>query len=256
MQNNSISALMLSTDPGSANIFDHAFAECHIVPETRLTSSEARDALQHSDFDLLFVDFDVAEALTLLEAWNRRDANSSKVAIAVSSRPELLTLAQVYQAQMVMQKPLRRSLLDRTFKLASEVVMKQRRASYRQSVNIKCSGTAEDAARQWKLENVQLLDISRNGLCMKTASALLRETRINLSFLLPETSDFVRVTGIVVRSESNGLAGVRFETASPQDGSKLKTWLDARDPTLDAVTLVDNLNQQHESYRAASRTVQ
>src|SRR5690349_24819045 len=116
MQNNSISALMLSTDPGSPNIFDRTFAECHIVPETRLTSSAARDALRDNDFDLLFVDFDVAEALTLLEAWNCRDANSSKVAIAVSSRPELLTLAQVYQAQMVLQKPLRRSRLERTFK--------------------------------------------------------------------------------------------------------------------------------------------
>lgn len=256
MQENSISALMLSIDPGSAHIFDRAFAECHIVPETRQTSSAAREALQHSDFDLLFVDFDVAEALPLLEAWNHRDPNSSKVAIAVSSKPELLSLAQLYQAHMVMQKPLRRSLLDRTFKLASDVVMKQRRASYRQSVNIKCSGTAEDAARQWKLENVQLFDISRNGLCMKTASVLARETRIDLSFRLPESSDLVRVKGKVVRSESNGLAGVCFETASQQDEIKLKSWLDARDPTLDTVTQIDNPNQQHEAYRAASRTVQ
>jgi hypothetical protein len=225
MQNNSISAQILSMDVDLAHIFDRVFAECHIVPETLQTSRAAQDALRHQDYDLLVVDFDEAEALPLLEAWNRRGPNTSKVAIAVSSRPELLTLAQLYEAQMVLQKPLRRSVVDKTFKLATEIVMQKRRASYRHSVLVKCSGTAQDATHKWNLENVVLYDISRNGLCMKTPSAIATETKIDLSFLLPETSDVVHVAGRVVRTEANGVAGVYFENGSQQGGIKMAAWL-------------------------------
>jgi hypothetical protein len=251
---NTISALILSPGPESTRMFERTFADCHIVPETHPTSSAAQQALKEKDFDMLFVDFDEAEALPLLEAWNRRGPNTSKVAIAVSSRPELLTLAQLYEAQMVLQKPLRRAILDKPFKLATEIVMQKRRAGYRHSVMIKCSGTAHDEKCKWKLENVVLLDISRNGLCMKMAANLARETRVDLSFLLPETSDLVHVTGKVVRSESNGVAGVYFETASQQDRIKLESWLDARDPMAETVSLVDNPNEQHPGYRSASGT--
>jgi hypothetical protein len=254
MQNNSISALILSTDMNPAHIFDRVFDECHIVPETRATSGAAQEALRQNDYDLLFVDFDEAEALPLLEAWNRRGPNASRVAIAVSARPEFLTLAQLYEARMVLQKPLRRAVLDKTVKMATEIVMQKRRASYRHSVLIKCSGTAHDATREWKLENVVLLDISRNGLCMKTPASIAADAKIDLSFLLPETSHFVHVTGRVVRSEPNGVAGVYFAAASQQDRVKLESWLDARDPMVETVSVVDNPNERDAGYRAGSRT--
>jgi hypothetical protein len=255
MKQKRISALILSTDADPTPMLNRVFAECNILPETRLTSSAAQEALRQHDFDLLLVDFDEAEALTLLEAWNRRGPNPSKVAIAISCRPELLALAQLYHAHMVLQKPLRRTLVDKTFKLATEVVMQKRRVSFRHSVNIKCSGTADDSTRQWKLENVILLDISQNGLCMKTPSTLAADTKIDLSFLLPETTDRIYVTGEVVRSEPRGVAGVHFVTTSEKDRETLKNWLDARDPTQETVTLVDNPNQTPEDYYAASRTL-
>ena len=255
MQQKTIAALILSTDIPASPMLGRVFAECHIVPETRTTSRSAQEALRQTDFDLLFVDFDEAEALSLLEAWNRRDPNTSKAVIAVSSRPELLTLAQLYQAKMVLQKPLYRPLVEKTVKLATEILIKKRRASYRHSVNIKCSGTAQDAISKWTLENIALLDISQNGLCMRTPSTLAADTKIDLSFLLPETTDRIYVTGEVVRSEPRGVAGVHFVTTSEKDRETLKNWLDARDPTQETVTLIDNPNQTPENYYAASRTL-
>jgi CheY-like chemotaxis protein len=250
---NTISALILSTGCDPLHLLDRIFVETGIIPETRLTSGAAQDELKKHDFDLLLLDFDEPEALCLLQAWNRRGPNCSKVAIAVSSKPELLTLAQLYEAQMVLQKPLRKSLLDKTIKLASETVRQKRHASYRLSVMIKCSGTAYNTDRLRKLENVLLLDISRNGLCMKAPFVLEPETKIELSFLLPETSDIVHVNGRVVRSEPNGVAGVSFSPASQQDRRKLESWLDARDPMAETVTQVDSPTERADGYRAASR---
>lgn len=253
MYNNTISALILSTGCDPLHLLDRVFAETGIIPETKLTSGAAQDELKKHDYDLLLLDFDEPESLSLLQAWNQRGPNSSKVAIVMSSRSELLTLAHLYEAQMVLQKPLRKSVLDKTIKLAASIVEQKERASYRQSVMIKCSGTAHNADRDRKLENVLLLDISRNGLCMKTPFCLEPETKIDLSFLLPETSDFVHINGRVVRSEPKGVAGVSFIPASPEDRKKLESWLDARDPMAETVTQIDAPAERAEGYRAASR---
>jgi DNA-binding response OmpR family regulator len=247
-----ISALILSTGCDPSHLLDRVFAEAGITPEIRLTSGAAQDELKNRDFDLLLLDFDEPESLSLLQAWNRRGPNCSKVAIVVSSRPELLTLAQLYEAQMVLQKPLRKSLVDKTIKMAAEIVGQKKRSSYRHSVTIKCSATACNQDRQLKLANVLLLDISRNGLCMKAPFSLELETKIDLSFLLPETSDFIHVSGRVVRSEPNGIAGVFFVPSQP-DRKKLESWLDARDPTAETVTQIDSPMERAEGYRAVSR---
>jgi CheY-like chemotaxis protein len=254
MQQKLIAALVLSTDIPASPMLGRIFAECHIVPETRTTSRSAQEALRQTDFDLLLVDFDEPEALSLLEAWNRRDPNTSKAVIAVSSRPELLTLAQLYQAKMVLQKPLYRPLVEKTVKLATEILMRKRRASYRHSVNIKCSGTAQDSISKWTLENIALLDISQNGLCLKAPSTMTPTTKVELTFVLPETSDRIHVAGLIVRSEPNGVAGVYFHPTSEKYGRMLKTWLDARDPTLDTISQVDNPSHLGERYHAATHT--
>jgi hypothetical protein len=76
-----------------------------------------------------------------------------------------------------------------------------------------------------------------------------------MRFLLPETTDRIYVTGEVVRSEPRGVAGVHFVTTSEKNRETLKNWLDARDPTQETVTLVDNPNQTPGNYYAASRTL-
>ncbi|HEY1525305.1 MAG TPA: hypothetical protein VGH51_03625 [Candidatus Angelobacter sp.] len=39
-----------------------------------------------------------------------------------------------------------------------------------------------------------------------------------------------------------------------QDRVKLESWLDARDPMVETVTMVDNPNERDAGYRAGSRT--
>jgi len=196
-----ISTLLLSSGDDLLQMFQHTFAGSGMAPEVQWTVNGARQALHESEYDLLFLDADEPGATELLDEWNARGPNASKIAIVVSSDPALLRLAQAKQARMVLQKPLRRSLVEKTLRLAAELVMQKWRASYRHSVSIKCRGTAKDEVCKWKVEDISLLDISRTGLCLKTLHPLAPKTALDLSFTLPETKDVVHVEGKVIWSQ-------------------------------------------------------
>jgi CheY-like chemotaxis protein len=253
MQNKFISALILSSGDDLLQMFHHTFAGSGIEPDVQWTATGAREALRQKQYDLLFMDADEPDATQLLDEWNGRDPNASKIAIVVSADLELLRQAQIKQARMVLQKPLRKALVEKTLKFAAELVMQKWRASYRHSVSIKCRGIAQDSQVKWKVDDIALLDLSRTGLCMRALPCIAPKTAIDLIFTLPETREMVQVHGKVIWTQPNGVAGVHFVPASQQDRKRLNSWFDARDPFREKVSLVENKSQAYESYSALSR---
>jgi hypothetical protein len=71
------------------------------------------------------------------------------------------------------------------------------------------------------------MNISSNGIAVKTPVSLKIAETMDIALLLPEPGT-VRATGIVIWDDKHGTCGLKVQCSGPEMRKKLETWLDSQ----------------------------
>src|SRR5262245_56093486 len=75
------------------------------------------------------------------------------------------------------------------------------------------------------LDLSEILDISEDGMAIRTSSPLEPNCSVNLCLDLSETKAYIHTTGHVVWVDNAGRAGIRFPQMPESSARQLKEWL-------------------------------
>jgi putative methionine-R-sulfoxide reductase with GAF domain len=101
----------------------------------------------------------------------------------------------------------------------------ERRHGVRHRVHSPAYASLDAGSRQTAPDLSEILDISEEGMSIRTTGPLEIDSKLNLSLDLAETKTRIRTLGQVVWWDGGGRAGVRFMKLAGQSLQGLKEWL-------------------------------
>jgi hypothetical protein len=72
-----------------------------------------------------------------------------------------------------------------------------------------------------------IMNVSSNGMAVKTPVPLRLGETMDIDMLLPETGT-VCATGVVIWDDRHGKCGLKVQCSGPEMQKKLETWLDSQ----------------------------
>ncbi len=118
-------------------------------------------------------------------------------------------------------------MLARALKASYSSMAQRRIATYRHSVPARViSGTLNHRGWQRTLHQINVVNLSRTGLCLNAAEPLPHGAAISMNLMLPEGPSSLHASGHVVWSHTSGRAGIAFDGALGPEMKKLQEQLD------------------------------
>jgi CheY-like chemotaxis protein len=223
----SYSALLVSNDPGTLSITQRVLEEYGFHVNRMTTAAAAEQALRSVRFDLAIYDNDVPGALQLAGG---NSTVAARMAFALMRR-QTVKEAKGKQVHFIIQKPFTTDLITRSLRAAFGTMLRQKRRTFRHSVQIVPSScTAGYDGIPKKLGNPTILNISQSGLCMKVDDLLAQGVKVQIELDLPESFQKVCLRGIVIWSQASGRTGVKLTDVKVEHQKLLNEWLNSRLP--------------------------
>lgn len=222
-----ISALLLSSDAGvlglTNRIFDDYGFEVEVAPDVRTADA----LLRRRSFDLGVFDNDVPGAVELA---GRKNSGNPRVIFAMVSRENSRDV-QGKRVHFVVPKPFSTDFFLRNLKAAYGVMLREKRAAFRQDVRIPATAATliHDGAQR-SLGKVVIVNLSKTGLGLTAGEMVPQGATVQLTFPMPDSGEPLTVSGAVVWVFDSGRAGVRFSQVSPAVQKKLGAWIDSKLP--------------------------
>ena len=130
--------------------------------------------------------------------------------------------------QIRIPKPVSVDMLVRSLKASYTNMAQHRIAAYRHTLPVKLvSGTLAHRGWQRTLQQINVLNVSRTGLCLNAAEPLPHGAAISMNLVLPETPSSLHASGHVVWSHTSGRVGIAFDGAASPEMKKLQERLNA-----------------------------
>jgi CheY-like chemotaxis protein len=217
---NVFSALLLVPEEASLVMARRALDGFGIRVYPAFSIAEAEQIVRSTRVDLAVCDFDVpgASELELLQPASRW--RGVALGLMPNSRLEQSSYKRL---QLRVPKPVSVDMLVRSLRASYTPMAQQRIATYRHTLPVKLvSGTLNHRGWQRTLHQVNVLNVSRTGLCLNAAEPLPHGASLTMSLVLPETSTSLHASGNVVWSHSNGRAGVCFDRAEGPEMKRLQ----------------------------------
>ncbi|HEX8818142.1 MAG TPA: PilZ domain-containing protein [Terriglobales bacterium] len=181
---------------------------------------EALDAVVHTDFSLLVVDFELPHASQVARMARVAAPHRKVVAGAVVSGQTPMTTALQADLQFVLHKPLDPEEVEPCLHAYKRSMRSERRTTARPEMR---------ALVQLQLEGRDLpalaRDVSEHGIALQAVEPLPRTRDVLVRFLLPGTKHKVESLCEVIWSEQDGRAGLFFSSLTPQSRKHLRQWL-------------------------------
>jgi uncharacterized protein (TIGR02266 family) len=193
-----------------------------------ISDSEIASALVAAErFDGIFVDLEMPKVhgLELVRriresAWNQ---STPIVIVTGSDRPAAMKSGFRAGASFFLQKPIERYKLLRLLRAARGSMLQNRRRFVR--VHLKTAVVCESAGR---VARAMSSNISDGGILLE-ASNLSRGSRTKLSFQIPGSAKVIEATGIVMRVDGQGRAGIRFLDMNESGREAVRLLVDEHD---------------------------
>ena len=206
---NLFSALLLLGEQQSSDVVRRVLGDYGISVHATTAVAEGEALVRRNRLDLVVCDLDLPGAgqLACLQP------STSWRGMAIGLIPGALAdYALNRRIHLRVPKPVSIDMLARGLK-ASYTNMAQRRiATYRHNLPARViSGTLNHRGWQRTLHQVNVVNLSRTGLCLNAAEPLPQGASLTMSLVLPEISYSLHASGNVVWSNSNGRTGVAFE---------------------------------------------
>lgn len=107
----------------------------------------------------------------------------------------------------------------------SPVPLRPERRRIRQKVHTPAYASFSGNASGPVLDLSEILDISEDGMAIRTSSPLEPNRNVNLCLDLSETKAYIHTTGQVIWVDNSGRAGIRFPSMPETSQRQLKEWL-------------------------------
>ena len=213
-------ALVVSTDGGTIQQFNHALQELSISPDVCREPAAAQRLLNCRKFDAVIVDLELGgPAATVLNEVRLSPSNRTAVTFLIGRGSE--TAAEVRrQSSFVFERPLSASSIRRTLKPAYGLILRERRRYFR------CPLAIPVAISRTGLPPVQCQssNLSEGGMAVSTFVPLRPGEKVLVEFTLPGQSEPFSIESTVCWWKTGHL-GVRFVSFPPGRTSELQAWL-------------------------------
>jgi len=200
-------------------------AQLAISLEACANPSEAIGWLGHRKFEAVIVDLELGQqGYSILEQVRVSPRNQTAVTFTITSGSPAASSAVKAGSNFVLQRPLSRDSIDRTFRVAYGMIVRELRRSFRCPVSVP---VVVQRPGQQDI-HCQTLDISEGGLGISSSLVLESGTQVILEFALPGNNGAFCVPAVLCWCDSNGRLGLRFLNLSSGQKSQLQNWLASR----------------------------
>jgi len=217
-------ALLVSRDIQAIESLCHCAQEIGTQVEICADSMSATRKLCHAKFEAVILDLAVGpSAVELISKVQGMTSHKKAVVFAICEGEEQRKAAFQNGATLILEKSSPRAML-RTFRAAYPMMLAERRRYFRYPIEIavfvRRGPSSEVKART--------INLSEAGMAITSPEPLSPSEHIELRFCLPGTTDSLAFPAQVCWTNSEGQAGVQFQTVADSAKQQLQNWLAAR----------------------------
>jgi ActR/RegA family two-component response regulator len=218
------SALVVSNDAAAIKHLRASTQQLAMSIEVCFEVSAALDLLNQRKFEAVIVDLQLGnEAKAVLEKIRLSPANRTAVLFAISDGDAETAVAFKAGSNFVLTRPLSAASVDRSFKVAYGLIVRERRRYFRCPVEIPAAICSPEAPPV----HGKTLNISEGGVAINTSLALKPGVQAKVKFTLPGREVQFEAESTVCWSKE-GYLGFQFNCLSPERTSELQEWLSRR----------------------------
>jgi DNA-binding response OmpR family regulator len=216
-----LEVVILSSDSELVKILTGTLHRSDIEATIFTDSSAAADYISNRKVDAVIVDSEVTGAIALLETV-RETASNARVPTFVIIHKEELYRDLAAAAHFIIKKPVSQESFERALRAAHNVMLRERRRYYRLPVRLP---VVLVRARGQMLVNGTSLNISENGMALRSELPLNQRELVDLRFGLPGVPTHLGCSAQVVWADSQGLGGVHFVSLDKEAQRILTIWI-------------------------------
>jgi ActR/RegA family two-component response regulator len=218
-------ALLVSNDADAIRQVSESATQLAISLEVCTEPSAVVRRLGQSKFEAVIVDLELGrQGYSILEQVRASQRNRTAVTFIITSSIQEGTSALKTGSNFVLQRPLSADSIDRTFRAAYGLIVRELRRSFR------CPMAVPAVVQRPGQEDTrcQTLDISEGGLGVSTPLVLEPGTEVTIQFTLPGHTAPLSTAAELCWCDSKGRLGLRFLNLSSSQKSELQGWLSSR----------------------------
>lgn len=218
-------ALLVSNHADTVRQVSESAAQLAIAVEVCAEPAEAVRLLNHRKFEAVIVDLGLGQqGYNVLEHVRLSHSNQTAVTFSITSDNQEAALALKTGSKFVMQRPLISESIDRTFRVAYGLIVRELRRYFR------CSLLVPAVLRSLEAGEIQCetFDISEGGMGISTPRLLEPGIKLTAQFTLPGQDAFFAAAADLCWCNSKGRVGLRFLHLSSSQKSEVQDWLSRR----------------------------
>jgi len=217
-------ALLVCNDPATVKQLTDGMQQLAIAAELCLDVGAAIRLLNRQKFEAVVVDLAIGEqAGEVFERIRISPSNHHSVTFAITG-PGTPLAAGPSRPSFVMERPLTDDVIQRTFKAAFGLIIREHRRYFRYPLTVPAV-VEESPGKEMKC---QLVNLSEGGMAVSSVSSLAPGAEVKVQFALPGQQSPLKIGAEICWYDQKGRAGLRFLTPSSEQQSVLQEWLAAR----------------------------
>ena len=215
-------ALLLSADAEAVRILRRVMEDLKIGADAANGSDRALDLLNKRKFDAVVIDCDdTPGAPAVLRHLRTSASNKRAMAFAIINGKTTVRQAFDLGANFVIDKPLTVDRVQRSFRAAHGLMMRERRRYFRNALDSMAQITTSDG----RPVRGTLINLSEGGMSLKLNGPVTLNSTVKLRFELPIPGGLVEAKAEVCWLGRDNLAGIRFLHIEQKMQRALEQWI-------------------------------
>jgi ActR/RegA family two-component response regulator len=214
--------LLVSNDAATIQQLADSMQQLALFPRVSVDVSAALELLTRQKFEAVVVDFRLGEqAKTVVQQVRLSPSNRTAVLFAIAGSGAESAVVSKVGSTFVLERPLSAVLINRTFKAAYGLIVRERRRYFR------CPIAIPVTIRRRSMQDVrcQTVNISEGGMAISTSVPFTPDLRAITQFELPGHLHPFAPESAFCWYDKRGFVGLRFDSFPTQQKSDLQEWL-------------------------------
>jgi CheY-like chemotaxis protein len=214
--------LLVSPDRTAVGQISELLREHALSVDALPSAAAALDRLHHHKFEAVIIDWALERlALTCFHQLRASPVNRTAVVFALTRGSEETTRALREGFSFILERPLTRESINHTLKVAYGLIVRERRRYFRYPVIVPVALSRKNNPEAFG----RTVNVSENGMALKCAAPLLRDSEGTVQFTLPDPALQVTAEAKVCWHDDHGNSGLQFLFMPSDLASHLQTWL-------------------------------
>ena len=217
-----LTSLVVCADAKAVQVLSRILREMGIRAEHCGDSQQAISRLQTDRFDALLVDCENENgARQLVTAAKSSATNRNSLVIAIADTTNNVREILAEGVSFVLYKPLSADRVSNSLRAARALLPNERRRKAR----VPLYGPVSIAYGSSENVPANLVDLSEEGVAIRSERALAPTAKVYFEFKLPDHSSTIRLAGEVVWTDFTGRVGLQFAKVPQSSRQLLDGWL-------------------------------